>query len=448
MAGGGERGEQGQAGHGQTHVHHHQWRGDLGRYLDDAVRLIGADGSSLMQGRSLTYRYAAAAPLWVAAVTGAGTPAPGLVRRAASGMLRHFTDAGSLEPDGLLRLGWTRPWPQIAQSYSGPGCPYWAAKGMLGLMLPADHPAWRQPEQPLPVEEGDVARVISAPGWLVSARKDHGIALVVNHGTDHAVTGATGGDSPLYARSGYSTATLPALTGPSTTDPLDNSVVVLDPTGRATHRSGFETLFVRELPGGVLAGASRGRVRWIDTSQDDTPDHGSGRTGPVVEGPVVTVASVVHEGLEVRVARLDDIDGRSAAWRGVRLGGWPVADDEAPSAGDRNVAGGTWDTVNAEACTGRLLSRVTGLRGFTGGGTALEQGTGPLARWTAVPWLAADPAPVGEVLAASVFLGSKGGDVRDPDVLVEAIGDGSHRVTVRWTDGRRTDLTLPAPPGR
>ncbi|MGO4759778.1 DUF2264 domain-containing protein, partial [Streptomyces sp. 2MCAF27] len=41
------------------------WAADLTRYLDDAVCLVGADGSPLLQGRSLTYRFAAAAPFWV-----------------------------------------------------------------------------------------------------------------------------------------------------------------------------------------------------------------------------------------------------------------------------------------------------------------------------------------------------------------------------------------------
>ncbi|WP_205857335.1 DUF2264 domain-containing protein, partial [Phytoactinopolyspora endophytica] len=39
----------------------------LERFLQDYVRLIGANGSPLIQGRSLIYRFAAAAPLWAGA---------------------------------------------------------------------------------------------------------------------------------------------------------------------------------------------------------------------------------------------------------------------------------------------------------------------------------------------------------------------------------------------
>ncbi|WP_308122269.1 DUF2264 domain-containing protein [Streptomyces sp. TRM70350] len=68
------------------------WAADLARYLDDAVRLLGADGSPLLQGRSPIYRFAAAAPFRVGAVTGADGQPPGLVRRVASGIVGHFTD--------------------------------------------------------------------------------------------------------------------------------------------------------------------------------------------------------------------------------------------------------------------------------------------------------------------------------------------------------------------
>jgi hypothetical protein len=417
-----------------------RWADDLGAYLADAVCLIGSDGSPLLQGRSLTYRFAAAAPLWVGALTGTGGLAPGLTRRAASGMLRHFHDLGSFEPDGLLRLGWRGEWQPIRQAYSGPGSPYWAAKGMLGLMLPADHPVWTAAEEPLPVERGDVARVVAAPGWLLSARRSDGVALVVNHGTDHARAGDTTGDSPLYARLGYSTATVPPLTGPTTADPLDNSVVVLDDAGRATHRSGFTTLFVGQRADGVLVGASRGRVRWVDTAADTTPDHGSGRGGPYVQGPLVTVASVLRAGTEIRLVRLDAAEGRAAQWRAVRLGGWPVPSASKPSLVPDDDGG------YAEARGAGLRSTVRGLRGFSRAGVLREQGTGPLADWTAVPWLAtADPAPLGEVLAASVTLGRGAGDPREPALSVRGGSDGSHHITVEWPDGVRTDITLPAP---
>ncbi|WP_329047728.1 DUF2264 domain-containing protein [Amycolatopsis sp. NBC_01488] len=404
-----------------------QWEADLRRYLDDAIRLVGADGSPLLQGRSLTYRFAAAAPFWVGALTGAGLR-PGLTRRVASGMVRHFTGHEALEPDGLLGLGWHRAWPAMRQSYSGPGSPYWAAKGMLGLALPADHPVWTDAEEPLPVETGDVARIVAAPGWLVSARRRDGIAVVLNHGTDHAAPGDRRTDSPLYARLGYSTATVPPLTGPTVAGPLDNSVVLLDEHGRASHRAGFEACYATELPGGVLAAASRGPVRWVDPAGDDSPDHGSGRSGPVVAGPVVTVVSVVRDGVEIRLVRLDTM---SPAGRRLRLGGWPVAGDTRPL---RRV-----DGTAATASAGGLRSFVHGLRGFATAEVTVEQGTSPLGAWTAIPALSTTDVPaLGDVLAAAVVL-DRGG-AHSADVTVDHDGDD---VTLTWPDGLRTTVPLP-----
>jgi hypothetical protein len=404
----------------------HQWAADLRDYLDDAVRLVGTDGSPLLQGRSLVYRFAAAAPFWVGAFTGTSRLSPGLTRRVAGGMVRHFADRGA--PDGLLTLGWQHAWPAMRQAYSGPGSPYWAAKGMLGLALPAHHPVWTDVEEPLPIETGDVARVVVAPGWLVSGRRRDGIALVVNHGTDHAHPGDQRADSPLYARLGYSTATVPPLGSVP-----DNTVVVLDADGRASHRAGFETCYTTELPGGVLAAASTGRVRWVDTDGDDSPDHGSGRSGPVVPGPVLTVVSVVRGGIEVRLARLVAAD---VPVRSLRLSGWPVSDATRP----------VTEPGAAAARTPALRSEVRSLRGFTTADVAVEAGISPLGEWTAIPFVATDgpPAP-GAVLAAVVVLDRGGPDDADPSLAIARDGQGGHHVTLTWPDGVSAEVALPAP---
>jgi hypothetical protein len=46
----------------------------LREFLEQYQYFFGADGAPVHQGRSLTYRYAAAAPLWLGAVAG-GTAA-------------------------------------------------------------------------------------------------------------------------------------------------------------------------------------------------------------------------------------------------------------------------------------------------------------------------------------------------------------------------------------
>jgi hypothetical protein len=131
-----------------------------------------------------------------------------------------------------------------------------------------------------------------------------------------------------------------------------------------------------------------------------------------------------------------------ASWGAVRLGGWPVSAETVPVAS--TYGGGT---ASAEVATPGLRSRVRDLRGFGGSGVTTEQGTSPLGRWTAVPWLtSSEPVTPGEVLAASVLLDRGAAEAAsDPLVSVQPLPDGAHSVTIVWADDRRTVVTLPAP---
>lgn len=328
--------------------------GRLADFLDDAVHLVGADGAPLIQGRSLIYRFAAAAAFWSGQLLGNTRLTPGVSRRTASGILQYFLDRDALNEGGLLSIGFHGAFPGMKQSYSGSGSPYWAAKGMMGLALPADHPAWTAVEEPLPVERGDTRRLIAAPGWQVDGTVADGIVRVRNHGTDHANPGVLVTDSPLYARLGYSTATFPDLESES----LDNAVVFADEAGRLTHRTGFEFLghFERD---GVQVGASRSKTNWIAVDPKGGPDHGSGAAGTATPGPEATVVSLTRGALELRLVR---IRGAAGAKARLRIGGWPVDRDSgvvsevrpARWGGTANDAG-TWHREAAHP-TGEQLS--------------------------------------------------------------------------------------------
>ncbi|MCL2515150.1 MAG: DUF2264 domain-containing protein [Microbacteriaceae bacterium] len=296
-----------------------EWRRQLGEYLQDFVHLVGGDGMPVLQGRSLIYRFAAAAPLWAGVVAGVDGVAPGLVRRAASGILDAFLARGVPDERGLLTLGITRGWPAMTQSYSGAGSPYWAAKGMYGLVLPAEHPVWTAVEEPLPLERGDVRRVLAAPGWLVSGTAADGLVRVVNHGTDHEAEGAVVADSPLYARLGYSTATIPPLGGDAVGRPVDQLATVVDTAGAVAHRAGFHRVTTAD-DGIALIGASRATAHWVAV-EAGARDHGSGYKGAVTPGPEVVTTSAARGAWEVRAVR---VLGDAAPAVAVRVSGWPV----------------------------------------------------------------------------------------------------------------------------
>jgi hypothetical protein len=408
-------------------------RARLDRFLLDAIALIGADGSPLLQGRSLIYRFAAAAPFWAGALAEVPSLSPGRLRHAASSVVRHF--AGHDVPDarGLLTLGWHDSWPRLAQSYSGPGSPYWASKGFLGIALPPDHPVWTDPAEPLPVESGDTLRAVRAPGWLVSGTRADGLVRIVNHGTDHAEEGSEATDSPLYARLGYSTATAPVLDESGWTAPLDQSVVLIDESGRHSHRTGLRTLTVRldgEGPQRVGVAGSVAEAHWVDPG-DPVPDHGSGRHGKVQPAGRITTFSVVRNAWELRLIQ---VEAEPAATR-LRIGGWPVT-GEGPAALDGSAAAVTGGALTS------TLAEVSGAGLTTGAATArlaVHDDGGPLGTPVRVPWLER-PVPTGDRWVA-VLLGLSAaappGEARDPGADLERAGDG-WELRVRWPDDVHT----------
>ncbi|MFD1150687.1 DUF2264 domain-containing protein [Saccharothrix hoggarensis] len=408
----------------------------LDRFLLDYVGLVGADGAPLVQGRSLVYRFAAAAPLWADALAGVPSTSPGLLRRAASGIVGHFADRGAPDDRGLLTLGWYGEWRPLAQSYSGPSSPYWAAKGMIGLALPADHPVWTAVEEPLPVERDDRTWVATPPGWLVSSTRADGIVRVVNHGTDHDVVGGSVGDSPLYTRLGYSTATAPLLSERAWTSPVDQSVVLLDRSGVATHRAGMRTLSVERV-GDAVVGASAARVHWLDP-EPGQPDHGSGRRGVARDVAVVTTVSVVRGPWEVRCVRVDPLadDGDATGPRDVtalRIGGWPLAGDGPAVVRERG---------RVEVRSGGLTSVLVAGPGLDRVGADDEDDASPLGPRSATPWGAGEVTP-GRWAAAAIGLGATAPGGRPGDVPEIVLDQESGRVDVRWPDGGSTAATLP-----
>ncbi|MFD6176473.1 MULTISPECIES: DUF2264 domain-containing protein [unclassified Isoptericola] len=420
----------------------------LDRFVADAVHLVGADGSPLVQGRSLVYRFAAAAPFWVGALAEVPSTSPGLLRRAASGVVGHFVDRGAPDERGLLTLGWHHEWRAMAQAYSGTGSPYWASKGLLGLALPADHPAWIAPEEPLPVETGDTLLVARAPGWAVAGTRDDGVVRVYNHGTDHASEGDETGDSPLYARLGYSTATAPLLDAEGWTDPLDQSVVLLDAEGRATHRTGFRTLEVRTTSavdgdGGAAVLASRAHADWLD-AEPAAFDAGSGRGGAVRAAGTITTVSVVRGAWEVRLVRVEDAVPEAVA---LRVGGWPVSGDDARPDGPRAArAGRLVSTLVPVAPSAPASAGPDGVPDVPVwlAGVATAHDATPLGSRTTTPWATVEPVPLARWCAVVVGLHG-GAAVSDlPDVEVVDGRAAPSEVRVRWPDGALTSAALPA----
>lgn len=397
----------------------------LDRFLIDALALVGGDGSPLIQGRSLTYRFAAAAPFWAGIIAEVPSSSAGALRHAAERVVGHFARAGVPDSRGLLSIGWHEEWRLLAQSYSGPASPYWAVKGLLGVALPADHPVWSAPDEPLPVEAGDTLSAVRAAGWLVSGTRVDGIVRVINHGTDHAEAGVLGGDSPLYARFGYSTATAPLLDDRAWREPLEQSVAIVRADGAATHRAGMELLDVRvDDTQGVGVAASTWTARWIVPRAHQT-NHGSGIEGEAVPAGTLTAHSIVRGPWEVRIVKVDALEASlDPARLTLRVGGWAIADAEI----------GTMDAGSVVTAKG-MSSSVQCLEGRGSPGSGIRPASTPLGQDAAVPFLTF-PLEAGSRVVVLVELSGAPAQQR-ADVRFD-----ESDVTITWPDAAVTTTAL------
>jgi hypothetical protein len=393
------------------HVDDATWtrhRTRLRAYLDGVQHLYSPDGPPMHQGRSLTYRHAALAPVWAGAVFDASPLPPGRTRRLASGVLRHFV---SRTGDELQPIGWYGAFSPVRQPYSGAGSPYWSGKAFAGLVLPAGHPVWTDVEEPLEVETRDVHVTLAVPGWVVSGTRADGVVRMTNHGTD----GHHDPDDPGYARHGYATHAGPDYDTDARESPVDGHVALVDAHGLASHRCPLQPLRIDDR-----VGVSRHRAHWVVGGLPREvvwpPVQPSFRAGPCV-----TTASVLRGAVEIRLARVDD----SGPWT-LRIGGYALADD-----------------VPLTACPGGvtrrdgLVSTVEGLIGLPHHAVVEREGVNAYGRHSAIPVVTSDgPVRAGEVYAAAVVLGT------GPHPLPTVTVDDDVAVVVRWPDGETDRLSL------
>ncbi|NJP94283.1 DUF2264 domain-containing protein [Nonomuraea sp. FMUSA5-5] len=447
------------------------YAGRLRRFLEQYQHFFAADGAPVHQGRSLTYRFATVAPLWLGALTGASPLPPGRTRRIADRVLRHFADHGAPDERGLLTLGWYHEFLPVTQSYSGPASPYWASKAFLGLLLPPDHPAWTAPEEPAPVELADQTLTIPAPGWLLHTTSADGIVRLVNHGTDRdRVQPPDGIPDPHYVKLAYT-----SHTGPEVGEQapgVDNHVAVLAPDGTPSLRrlieplttadrfaaSAYQDGAVRIVTASVVDGASEIRIHRVtapaghQVRDGGHPVAAGSETGLFLwqEGDLAlarrrqegdpALGGRRPEGVPAlggpgREGGLPPVDERP--WDGVALTGhWPEDDvalaglareggvapaDERPEGDAALTRLPQGDGLTgADRSAGGLTSAVRALHGFTGTGLVTATNTNAFGRHSATPYALATSHPGGTALYVSlVWLAGVGQEPPAPAVRVE-----------------------------
>ncbi|WP_171814375.1 DUF2264 domain-containing protein [Arthrobacter dokdonensis] len=338
------------------------YRDRLGLFVRGYSHLFGADGAPLIQGRSLIYRWGVAAPFWMALREGATAVSPGQARRLASGTLKYFL-AGGAAPEGVLTLGWHGADASVLQSYNAPGSPQWAAKGFLGLLLPADHPAWTDREEPLPVEISDFTYPLPGPAWLAAGTLRTGTVRVLNSGSG----GHPQKDEPLYRRLAFSTATVPWLGSGW----RDNDVFIAAAGGGTSRHRGPR--------GGSVRPAGGASTFSLDAAGRDVS---------------VQTAFAVINGFEVRAARLTGVVGLRPA-----VSGYACSAAQPLTASVTGISAEVARPLKSLDPDGHRGSAIilldSGVR--PAGGRVVHGGTTILARHSALPVLEWDPLPVNEL---------------------------------------------------
>lgn len=292
------------------------------------------------------------------ALTGATPLAPGVSRRILSGALRHFLDRGALTDDGILSLGWYGPHEATLQRYSGPGSPYWASKGFLGLLLPPEDPVWTATEEKAPSEGPDRALALPSPGLLIQTTARDGLVRLHNHGSYKLLSAeperAPG--NPLYARLAYST-----RTGPTSAANTPDNHIALAVRGTRSAR-------IRINP---LAAGPNWLASW---HRPVFPED-----GPVLPSIRIESLTLVRGSLELRVHRTVGVPAGTP----IHHSGWAVAlSPEAAAEAE------TQQTAELRLAGPEVTSQLLGLHGWQTQRTVRA----PRARRTAPgPWCPNSP---------------------------------------------------------
>ena len=344
------------------------YRTRLASFLDDHLAFFGANGSPVFQGRSLIYRYAAVAPLFLGEAICATPLNPGQTRRIASGAAKYFLDNGAYD-GGLPSLGWFGAFEPMTQEYSGPASPYWTSKAFVGLLLPGDHPVWTAVEEPSPVENSDIVRHAEAPNYLLHTTASDGIARLLNHGSDKYY--APGPDDPQYRRLAYSSHTAPLFTE----HPVDNHFAVLDTTGTPSRRARINRL--KTDPGQAAS--------WHAPVWSDTED-------PADSLWRVATGTAAAYGFELRV---HVVEGPGTPPLGVREGGYALA-SEAPVQAAAGVL-----------AAGNVYTGIWPLHGYSSTGVLNTEGVSPLGEYASCGYLEGRLTGPRTCFASLVYLGGE-----------------------------------------
>ena len=144
------------------------------KFAQDFIYWFDENGAAVAYGRSQTYRFAQAAFFSLCAAAELPVFTPGVIK----GIVTRHLDWWAAQPitdnGGVLTIGYAYPNLMMSENYNAPGSPYWCMKAFAFLMLPAAHPFWQAPAEPLPALDA----VRPLPGAEMLAQRVNGMAVL------------------------------------------------------------------------------------------------------------------------------------------------------------------------------------------------------------------------------------------------------------------------------
>lgn len=208
-------------------------------YLETAPLFFGANGSHILYGRSLIYRWAALTPLILAYAQKMWPHDPGMLHRIVRGNLDFHARLGAFDRDkGKLRETFSEKGTvDIHESYIDGGHPYWGMQAFALWLIPRDDPFWTASTGQLPVEKADFVRAIEAPGLVLAGHRASGQVKLLQ--------GRSSKTDPHYRdkynKFVYSSHFPFNITQRDDIRPWDNAIVVRDrKTRKSSGRGAFE----------------------------------------------------------------------------------------------------------------------------------------------------------------------------------------------------------------
>lgn len=145
-------------------------------YLATAPLFFGANGSHILYGRSLIYRFGVLTPLALGYMERAWPHDSGLLHRIVRGNLAfHRENNGLDQTAGRLRETYSdRGAVDIREPYIDGGHPYWGMQAFSMFLIGRDDPFWMGSGTPLPVERKDFTQELESPGMVLTGHRNSG----------------------------------------------------------------------------------------------------------------------------------------------------------------------------------------------------------------------------------------------------------------------------------